>query len=160
MGRDGPDAGEGHRGRGGDGATNGEEHLFPDTAWLGLNAYAALASLSDTTGRPLFPDLGPNNALGTADAAGNVSTVMGLAAVVDPNIAPDRFLVGPSDQAEFYETPGAPVQLSVVDVGVTGYNVGAIGMWGSAAVDPAQFCKITGTWAGATSASGRANGGK
>jgi len=52
--------------------------------------------------------------------------------------------VGPSDQAEFYETPGAPVQLSVVDVGVAGYNVGVIGMWAAAAVDPAQFCKITG----------------
>jgi HK97 family phage major capsid protein len=126
-------------------ATNGEENLFPDTVWLGLNAWGLLTGLTDTTGRPLFPDLAPANALGTADATGNMGTVMGLRAAVDPFITPSAFLVGPSDQAEFYETPGAPVQLSVVDVGVAGYDVGVIGMWGCAAVDPLQFCKITST---------------
>jgi HK97 family phage major capsid protein len=134
-------------------AQNSEETVFPDTAWLGLNAYAALAGLSDTTGRPLFPDLAPANALGTADAGGNVSAVMGLRAVVDPLIDPDTFVVGNSEEVEFYETPGAPVQLSVVDVGVAGYNVGVIGMFACAAVDPGAFCTIT--LAGATGA-GRA----
>jgi HK97 family phage major capsid protein len=124
-------------------ATNGEENLFPDTVWLGLAAYGLLTGLVDGAGRPLFPYLAPANAYGTADAAGGISTVMGLRPVVDPYIAPNAFLVGPSDQAEFYETPGAPVQLSVVDVGVAGYNVGVIGMWGCAAVDPLQFCKVT-----------------
>lgn len=126
-------------------ATNGEENLFPDTVWLGLKAYGLLASLTDGAGRPLFPYLAPQNAYGTADAIGNISSVMGLRPVVDPYITPSAFLVGPSDQAEFYETPGAPVQLSVVDVGVAGYNVGVIGMWAAAAVDPAQFAKVTST---------------
>ena len=126
-------------------ATNGEENLFPDTVWLGLNAWALLTGLVDTTGRPLFPALAPSNASGTADASGGISTVMGLRAAVDPYIVPNAFLVGPSDQAEFYETPGAPVQLSVVDVGVAGYNIGVIGMWAAAAVDPMQFCKVTST---------------
>jgi HK97 family phage major capsid protein len=126
-------------------ATNGEENLFPDTVWLGLTAYGLLASLTDGGGRPLFPYLAPANAYGTADAVGNISSVMGLRPVVDPYITPNSFLVGPADQAEFYETPGAPVQLSVVDVGVAGYNIGVIGMWAAAAVDPMQFCKITST---------------
>ena len=126
-------------------ATNGEENLFPDTVWMGLETYGVLAGLCDAGGRPLFPYLAPMNAYGTADAMGNVSSVMGLRPVVDPYIVPNAFLVGPSDQAEFYETPGAPVQLSVVDVGVAGYNVGVIGMWAAAAVDPNQFCKITST---------------
>lgn len=126
-------------------ATNGEENLFPDTVWMGLHVYGLLAGLVDGNGRPLFPALNPSNAYGTADATGQVSSVMGLRPVVDPFIAPNAFLVGPSDQAEFYETPGAPVQLSVVDVGVAGYNVGVIGMWAAAAVDPEAFCKITST---------------
>jgi len=126
-------------------ATNGEEQLFPDTVWMGLETYGLIASLTDTAGRPLFPDLGPTNAYGTADAQGNVSSVRGLGPVVDPYIARNTFLVGPKDQAEFYETPGAPVQLSVVDVGVAGYNVGVIGMWAAAAVDPAAFVKVTST---------------
>jgi HK97 family phage major capsid protein len=125
-------------------ATNGEENLFPDTVWLGLTAYGALAGLVDAGGRPLFPFLAPQNAYGTADAQGNISTVMGLRPAIDPYINPSSFLVGPADQAEFYETPGAPVQLSVVDVGVAGYNVGVIGMWAAAAVDPHAFCKVTG----------------
>jgi HK97 family phage major capsid protein len=124
-------------------ATHGEENLFPDTVWLGLSAYGALASLTDGNGRPLFPFLAPSNAYGTSDAVGNISSVGGLRPAIDPYIPPNSFLVGPSDQAEFYETPGAPVQLSVVDVGVAGYNVGVIGMWAAAAVDPAAFCKVT-----------------
>ena len=140
-------------------ATHGEENLFPDTAWLGLTAYGVLAGLTDGNGRPLFPYLGPSNAYGTADATGNISSVMGLRAVVDPYIAPSSFLVGPSDQAEFYETPGAPVQLSVVDVGVAGYNVGVIGMWAAAAVDPASFCKVTGPTLPLSEDAGNGNGG-
>lgn len=125
-------------------ATNSAENVFPDTVWMGLTAYGILAGLVDGTGRPLFPYLAPANALGTADATGNVSSVMGLRPVVDPYIAPSSFLVGNSEEVEFYETPGAPVQLSVVDVGVAGYNIGAIGMWGAAAVDPKAFARITG----------------
>ena len=124
-------------------ATNGEENLFPDTVWMGLHVYGLLASLTDGNGRPLFPYLAPGNVYGTADLAGNLSNVGGLRTAIDPYIAPNAFLVGPADQAEFYETPGAPVQLSVVDVGVAGYNVGVIGMWAAAAVDPHAFCKIT-----------------
>ena len=124
-------------------ATNGEENLFPDTVWLGLDAYAALAGLSDTTGRPMFANLTPANAPGAAGAPGELSSVYGLRPAIDPYIPPSSFLVGPSDQAEFYETPGAPVQLSVVDVGVAGYNIGVIGMWAAVAVDPASFCKVT-----------------
>jgi HK97 family phage major capsid protein len=147
-------------------ATHGEENLFPDTVWLGLTAYGALASLTDGNGRPLFPFLAPSNAYGTSDAVGNLSNVGGLRPAIDPFIPPSSFLVGPSDQAEFYETPGAPVQLSVVDVGVAGYNVGVIGMWAAAAVDPAAFCKVTGPTlpldesAGASSSGSRKNGEK
>jgi HK97 family phage major capsid protein len=146
-------------------ATTSEESLWPDTVWMGLNAYGALAGLVDAGGRPLFPYLNAQNAYGTADATGGISTVMGLRPVVDAQIDPNTFTVGASDQAEFYETPGAPVQLSVVDVGVAGYNVGVIGMWACAAVDPGAFCNvgpITGmATAGAGnggSSSGRKNG--
>jgi HK97 family phage major capsid protein len=126
-------------------AQNGEENRFPDTVWLGLTAYGLLAGLVDAGGRPMFPYLAPANALGTADAVGNLSSVAGLRPAIDPYIVQNAFLVGPADLAEFYETPGAPVQLSVVDVGVAGYNVGVIGMWAAAAIDPANFCKITST---------------
>lgn len=124
-------------------AANSTENVFPDTVWLGLTSYGVLAGLVDATGRPLFPNLNPANAYGTADATGAISSVMGLRPVVDPFIPGSTFVVGNSEEVEFYETPGAPVQLSVVDVGVAGYNVGAIGMWAAKAVDPLGFCKLT-----------------
>jgi hypothetical protein len=143
-------------------ATNSEESVWPDTAWLGTAAYGALAGLTDGNGRPLFPFLAAANAYGTADAAGNISTVMGLRPVVDTQIPPATFVVGNSEEVEFYETPGAPVQLSVVDVGVAGYNVGVIGMWACAAVDVGAFVNVGpitgGTAADAGGAKRTANG--
>jgi hypothetical protein len=127
-------------------AQNSAENVFPDTVWLGLHAFGVLSGLVDTSGRPLFPDLGPTNAYGTADAMGRISTVRGLRPVVDPFIAPNTFVVGNSEEVEFYETPNAPVQLSVIDVGVAGYNIGVIGMWAAAAVDPLAFVSVTGAW--------------
>ena len=125
-------------------ATNGEENLFPDTVWLGLTAYGALAGLSDANGRPLFPNLTPSNAHGDRGRAGEPVQRDGTPHRDRPLHPAEPFLVGPADQAEFYETTGAPVQLSVVDVGVAGYNVGVIGMWAAAAVDPHAFAKVTG----------------
>ena len=139
-------------------AANSAENVFPDTVWLGLTSYGVLAGLVDGNGRPLFPNLGPSNAYGTATATGNISTVMGLRPVVDPYIAGNTFIVGNSEEVEFYETPGAPVQLSVVDVGVAGYNIGVIGMWAAEAVDPEAFCKITYTPPGGTSATSAGSG--
>lgn len=154
-------------------AANSSEQVFPDTVWMGLTAYGILAGLTDGAGRPLFPFLSPQNALGSADMRGGVSSVGGLRPVIDPLIPPSTFVVGNSEEVEFYETPGAPVQLSVVDVGVAGYNIGVIGMWAAKAVDPLAFAKITGPTlpldagaegeaapAEAEAAPKRANGGK
>lgn len=124
-------------------ASNSAEEVFPNTVWLGLTTYGILAGLVDGAGRPLFPFLAPANALGTADAAGNMGNVMGLRPVIDPGIPANTFIVGDATALEFYETPGAPVQLSVVDVGVAGYNIGVIGMWAAKAVDPLAFCGVT-----------------
>jgi HK97 family phage major capsid protein len=123
-------------------AGNSAENVFPDTVWLGLTSYGLLAGLTDGNGRPMFPYLAPANALGTADVTGTISSVAGLRPVVDPYISGVAFMVGSSEEVEFYETPGAPVQLSVVDVGVAGYNVGVIGMWAAEAVDPLAFCRV------------------
>jgi HK97 family phage major capsid protein len=124
-------------------AQNSAETVWPNTVWLGTTSYGVLAGLVDGAGRPLFPFLNPQNAMGQASAVGTVSSVMGLNPVVDPFIPPATFIVGQSEEAEFYETPGAPVHLSVVDVGVAGYNIGVIGMWAAKAVDPKAFCGLT-----------------
>lgn len=119
------------------------DNTFPDTIWLGLNTYGALVGLVDSGGRPLFPFIGPQNALGGADLRGNVSSIGGMTTVVDPNIDPNTFIVGDSTGVEFYENPDAPVRLSVLDVGVLGYNIGVAGMFATLVTDPGSFVKIT-----------------
>jgi HK97 family phage major capsid protein len=141
-------------------ATHSEEAVWPDTVWLGTAAYGALAGLVDASGRPLFPYLNAFNAWGTADAVGNISTVGGLRTVVDTQIPPATFTVGNSEEVEFYETPGAPVQLSVVDVGVAGYNVGVIGMFACAAVDPGAFVNVGPITGGLAAGAGNGPGAK
>ena len=123
--------------------TNSVDQQFPDTLWLGLKAYQALVGLTSDDGRPMFPFLGPQNALGSANLVGNVGSIGGLNTVVDPYADPNTFIVGDSTAVEFYENEGAPVRLSVVDVGVLGYNIGVAGMWALLNTDPGSFVKVT-----------------
>jgi hypothetical protein len=44
--------------------------------------------------------------------------------VVDPHTAPDTFGLGDREEAEACDTPRPPVQTSVVDQRVVGYNIG------------------------------------
>ena len=122
---------------------NSVDQQFPDTIWMGLTTYEALMGLTSTDGRPMFPFLGPNNALGSGDLVGNMPSLGGLQTVVDPYIDPATFIVGDRTAVEFYENAGAPVRLSVVDVGVLGYNIGVAGMWTLLNTDPGSFVKVT-----------------
>lgn len=63
---------------------------------MGPLGYARLGSLVDLAGRPLFPTLGPANAIGTANASSFVGSVAGLRVVVTPAITDDTFWVGNS----------------------------------------------------------------
>ena len=83
--------------------TNSVDQQFPDTIWLGLKAYEALVGLTSDDGRPMFPFLGPQNALGNADLVGNVGSIGGLSTVVDTYVDPNTFIVGDCTAVEFYE---------------------------------------------------------
>lgn len=73
---------------------------------MGPEGWGALIGLSDAAGRPLFPPIGPVNALGTANATvGSFGTVAGLNAVVTPAIDDKRMYVGNSFGLEIYERP-------------------------------------------------------
>ena len=48
-----------------DATKNSVDMQFPDTIWVGLTTYATLMGLTSSDGQPMFPFLGPNNALGS-----------------------------------------------------------------------------------------------
>lgn len=73
---------------------------------MGPEGWGSLIGLSDAAGRPLFPPIGPVNALGTANAtSGSFGTVAGLNAVVTPGITDKTMYVGNSFGLEIYERP-------------------------------------------------------
>lgn len=76
-------------------------------AWLamGAAAWGALIGLTDAAGRPLFPGLGPVNALGTGNAGSFFGSILGLQAVVTHGITDKTMYMGNSFGLELYERP-------------------------------------------------------
>lgn len=72
---------------------------------MGPQGWGSLIGLSDAAGRPLFPGVGPVNALGTGNAGTYIGSVLGLNAVVTPAITDKTMYVGNSFGLEVYERP-------------------------------------------------------
>jgi HK97 family phage prohead protease len=83
-------------------------HLFVNPEWWG-----ALLQLSDTSDRPLFPQIGPMNAFGNL-APGQVNGVaFGLQVVVDRNFAADTVIVGDASGFEIFEQQKGAISIDV-----------------------------------------------
>lgn len=81
----------------------GTAKALPDVLYASIDRWAYLIGLTDDAGRPLFPNLAPQNAPGTASADNFQSNVMGLQLVVDPNFTANFFAVAASKYVETYE---------------------------------------------------------
>jgi hypothetical protein len=73
-------------------------HLFCDT-----EVWKVLLSLSDTAGRPLFPQVGPMNAFGNLAPGQYNGNAFGLQVVVDRNFASDTLIVADASGFEVFE---------------------------------------------------------
>ena len=83
-------------------------HLFVNPEWWGV-----LLQLSDTSDRPLFPQIGPMNAFGNL-APGQVNGVaFGLQVVVDRNFAADTVIVGDASGFEIFEQQKGAISVDV-----------------------------------------------
>jgi HK97 family phage prohead protease len=81
-------------------------HLFLSPDWWGT-----LMGLSDTSDRPLFPQIGPMNAFGNL-APGQVNgNAFGLQVVVDRNFAADTVIVGDASGYEVFEQQKGAISL-------------------------------------------------
>ena len=83
-------------------------HLFVNPEWWGV-----LLQLSDTSDRPLFPQIGPMNAFGNL-APGQVNGVaFGLQVVVDRNFAADTVILGDASGFEIFEQQKGALSIDV-----------------------------------------------
>jgi len=105
----------------------------PDTICVaptttGSIGFDDLLSAVGSDGRPIYAAALPQNAAGLITQGSTAGTVAGLRLVVDPNLdANDEAWVYPSAFATFYESAGAPVQVSVQDVSTLEVEVAVYG---------------------------------
>ena len=69
---------------------------LPNVLVLGLDAYEFFAGAADSDGRPLFPDMAPQNALGQSSIAATSGQARGLSWVVDMNMPPTKAIMANS----------------------------------------------------------------
>lgn len=111
-------------------------HLF-----LSPNMWAALGKLVDSTGRPLFPQVGPMNAMGQVSPAATGGNAFGLQVVVDRNFAADTVIVGDPSGFEIYEqVKGA---LSVDVPSTMSRTIAFRGYFATLMIDATKFVKLT-----------------
>jgi HK97 family phage major capsid protein len=119
-------------------ATNG----MPDTLWVSPDVWGAIGSLSDTTGRQLFPTINPSNALGTIQPTNMAGSVAGMRLVVDKHLPAATAILGDSTYVETYETIGG--QVSVIEPSVLGTQMAFYGYVAWLVLEADAFVKITG----------------
>ena len=120
--------------------TNSNGNL-PTHLFLAPNMYAALGQLVDTTGRPLFPEIGPMNALGTTNASSFAGMAFGLITVVDRNFAADTCIVGdPSGFEIFEQQKGA---LTLESPSTLSRVLSFHGYFATLMIDNTKFVKLT-----------------
>jgi len=103
------------------GATNG----MPDTLWVAPDVWGSIGSLSDSTGRQLFPTVNPSNALGSISPTSMTGSVAGMRLVVDKHLPAGTAILGDSTYVETYETIGG--QVSVIEPSVLGTQMAFYG---------------------------------
>ena len=111
-------------------------HLF-----LAPNMWAALGQLVDSTGRPLFPQVGPMNAYGSVSPVAGSGNAFGLTVVVDRNFAADTVIVGDPTGFEIFEQQKGAISVEVPST--LSLTIAWRGYFATLMIDPTKFVSIT-----------------
>lgn len=77
--------------------------INPNRMWMSIDIWGYLAKLKDTTGRRIYPALGPTNADGTLDPGDPRAGRLPLPHVVGRHLPAGTFIIGPSQYSEVFE---------------------------------------------------------
>jgi HK97 family phage major capsid protein len=112
---------------------------LPTHLFLAPNVWASLASLSDTADRPLFPNVGPMNAFGGANANSTDMMAFGLRVVVDRNFAASTVIVGDPTGYEIFEQQKGALSIDVPST--MSRTIAFRGYLATLMIDPTKFVK-------------------
>jgi HK97 family phage major capsid protein len=124
------------------GTIYGQTNALPDTLWVAPDVWGSLGSLTDSTGRQLFPTVNPMNAMGSIQPSSMTGSIAGMSLVVDKNLPVGTAILGDSSFVEVYETIGG--QVSVIEPSVLGTQMAFYGYIAWLVLDAKAFVKITG----------------
>jgi hypothetical protein len=111
-------------------------HLFVDpTRWRNL------LSLSDTANRPLFPQVGPMNAIGNLGVNAYGGNAFGLQVVVDRNFAAGTAIVGDASGYELFEQMKGT--MSIESPSTLSRTIALRGYFAALMIDETKFVKFT-----------------
>jgi hypothetical protein len=79
----------------------GSNGNLPTHLFMAPNRWASLGNLSDDSGRPLFPNIGPMNALGQLAPGDYAGNAFGLQVVVDRNLPSGTLIIGDATSGGF-----------------------------------------------------------
>ena len=91
-------------------ASNGNN---PNTLFVSADVFGDLLALSDTAGRPLFPNLNAQNAFGAVAVTSDVGTAFGCRVVRDRNFASNTLILGDTSGFEIYEQQKGAISVDV-----------------------------------------------
>jgi HK97 family phage prohead protease/HK97 family phage major capsid protein len=120
-------------------------HLVVPASGSGSITLEKLLQQVDGSDRPLFAAAQPQNAAGNITQGSTNGTVAGLQLVVDHNLGTGNTAarVFPSAAVTFYESAGAPVQVSVQDASTLEVEVSVYGYVAAAAKYPTAVRTLT-----------------
>ncbi len=111
-------------------------HLF-----LAPNMWAALGQLVDSSGRPLFPQVGPMNAFGAVSPVAGGGNAFGLTVVVDRNFAADTVIIGDPSGFEIFEQQKGAISVDVPSN--LSRTIAWRGYFATLMIDPTKFVSLT-----------------
>jgi HK97 family phage prohead protease/HK97 family phage major capsid protein len=120
---------------------NNSNGNLPNVLVMAPSYYAALGALTDGSNRPLFPNVGPQNAFGTTAASNFNGNAFGLNLVVDRNLVAsgdNNLYVGDSTGFEAWEQQRGAVSVELSD-GALGRVIKFRGYFSSVMIDDTKF---------------------
>jgi HK97 family phage major capsid protein len=123
------------------GTVYGVTNALPDTMWVSPDVWGTLGSMVDGDGRPMFPTIGPTNALGSIQPTSMGGSVAGYRLVVDKNFPTATAIIGDSTYVETYETVGG--QVSVTEPSILGTQLAFYGYMAWLVLEPTAFVQFT-----------------
>lgn len=117
-------------------ASNGN---LPTHLFVASDVFASLGKLSDSSLRPLFPQVGPMNAYGSMSPGSVESVAFGLRVVVDRNFAAKTMIVGDASGFEIFEQQKGAI--SIDNPSTLSRTIAFRGYFATLMIDQTKFVK-------------------